>query len=325
MSEPSPSLSLSDAEVVPEWQSPDDASLQPKRLDFLLSEKHEDVMVRTEAMRQCETFRFVGTKHPNGTAKERCVELSLIVKEQALKATRWRECLAHYQRFPEQHPNKLINRKRLKEESTRIALEMEVLEDSLYKLHHTLKTPSNMSCMYVANAMCGVLQRVHAKAFAYDVDHHYVVPLSWYMAEHQAFFVPLEELVLCLGMRMSPEWMVQCFDKQFVVACDKHTVSEHVKCAICQSPLGTAERGIGFQRRCGQYPFTQFDEDWCAGHECRCAEGVFHLQCLAVSFYHDSEARYTWSKCPLCNAQYCLADLVGYKVERTHKKQKLKE
>lgn len=321
-------LSLSFGDEVHAWQSPmvsdeeEERSLCPRRLEFLLKEKHEDWIMAVEAMKQLESFQFNGTKNADGTAKQRCVELSEIADHQAKIASKWLEGFQYYAEHPHEHPNRHIDTHAFKMHLVELCEKFSIIEDALKKLAHTLKTPSNMSCMYVANISCSILQGVLCN----NEKGHYVLGLAWYFAKHKSMFNFLFEDAYLNGLRLSVKWVLHCFEKGGIMVPAPPALDavnpDHV-CIICQSPLKDSKKAVGIQRRCDSYPFSKND-DHCIGHRCACPKAVFHVECLATSFYHDREARFTYSKCPLCNAHYCLSDLIEYQVG-DYKKRKIED
>lgn len=187
----------------------------------------------------------------------------------------------------------------------------------LSDLHYIFSKPDEPSMMLQANSICTAMG-INCKELFVQKDRYYEnsFGLSWFLGIIPSLPDKLHQNEMFIGLRITKEWLR--YDFEHSIAIDSRETFDETCCAICQEEI--TDTALRIQRRCNKYPFLCLPST-CEKHECACQPGLFHIYCLSDLFFHQ-EGRITFAKCPTCNAEWCLQDLVKVKKNRLIKKQK---
>jgi len=127
-----------------------------------------------------------------------------------------------------------------------------------------------------------------------------------------------------MGVRVSePHWKMYTTPAIFTdVMAFPRRIAHDAHCLICMDDFRDPERSKGgvLVRRCNNQLFGNATNA-CSGHACSCnsnADGaendkLIHTQCMSKYFYGLATESFAggYAKCPSCNAQFCLMDLMS--------------
>lgn len=187
-----------------------------------------------------------------------------------------------------------------------------------------LSKPEEPAFMMNMCSICNLLMTVCEKQFSSHKQEAEETALSWFLRQIPNFLDGFHENQQLIGKKISKDWInYDIVYNLSITATRRHEkISDKKECSICKNDFSHCKKVYGFQRRCHLYPFKN-DVSQCVGHTCQCIEdgGIFHSECLAELLFAQQNRR-TYAKCPTCNAEWCMKDLIAYQCQETRKRAK---
>jgi hypothetical protein len=189
-------------------------------------------------------------------------------------------------------------------------------------LEEIFRNPDDLCMMMNCTSTCQLIKQVCNDDFEThpELDSDNGSPLAWFLRLVSTFMTHFHTNRYLVGQKISKEWLRYDMANYISVPAPKNVkVADDSNCVICQDDFSDRAIAYGFQRRCNKYPFPKAAP--CEGHTCGCVITFYHLECLSDHFFSQEENK-TFAKCATCNAEWCLHDVVSYKVKDAKRNKK---